>query len=137
MSAERTIKSVMTEFPYSVDASAPIDEAQVFMREHKIRHLPVTDEGILIGVVTDRDIKLLLGPDFKYPEPQELKVSDAYVERTYVVDVDTPLESVLSHMAEHRLGSALVTDAGKLAGLFTSTDACRAFADTLHAQAAT
>jgi len=123
----------MTDFPYSVDRHAPIDEAQAFMREHKIRHLPVTEEDMLIGVVTDRDIKLLLGPDFKYPEPQELKVSDAVVEQTYVVDIDTPLESVLSHMAEYRLGSALVTDAGKLAGVFTTTDACRAFAETLHA----
>ena len=134
MKATLTVKTAMTEFPYSVDIEAPIDDAQAFMREHKIRHLPVTEEGVLIGVVTDRDIKLLLGPDFKYPEPQELKVSDAVVEQTYVVDIDTPLESVLNYMAEHRLGSALVTDEGELAGVFTSTDACRAFADTLHAQ---
>jgi len=134
MNSVPTIRNAMTEFPYSVDIHAPIDEAQGFMREHRIRHLPVTEEGVLIGVVTDRDIKLLLGPDFEYPEPHELKVSDAVVEKTYVVDIDTPLESVLSHMAEHRLGSALVTDSGELAGVFTSTDACRAFADTLHAQ---
>ncbi len=129
-----TIKSAMTAFPHSVDINAPIDEAQEFMREHRIRHLPVTEEGTLIGVVTYRDIKLLLGPDFKYPEPQELTVSDAMVEQTYVVDLSAPLESVLSHMAEHRLGSALVTDKGKLAGVFTSSDACRAFAEFLHVQ---
>jgi CBS domain-containing protein len=129
-----TIKSVMTAFPHSVDINAPIDEAQEFMREHRIRHLPVTKEGTLIGVVTDRDIKLLLGPDFKYPEPQELTVSDAMVEQTYIVDLFTPLESVLSHMAEHRLGSTLVTRKGKLAGVFTSSDACRAFAEFLHVQ---
>ena len=129
-----TIKSAMTAFPYSVDVNAPIGEAQEFMREHRIRHLPVTKEGILAGVVTDRDIKLLLGPDFDYPEPRELTVSDAMVEQAYVVDLSTPLESVLSHMAEHRLGSALVTRKGKLAGVFTSSDACRAFAELLHVQ---
>lgn len=129
-----TIKSAMTAFPYSVDVNAPIGEAQEFMREHRIRHLPVTKEGILAGVVTDRDIKLLLGPDFDYPEPQELKVGDAMVEQAYVVDLSTPLESVLSHMAEHRLGSALVTRKDKLVGVFTSSDACRAFAEFLHVQ---
>lgn len=121
----------MTPFPYSVDIKAPIAEARAFMREHKIRHLPVTEEGILIGVVTDRDIKLLLGPDFDYPEPRELKVGDAMVEEAYVVDLATPLQAVVDHMAQHRLGSAIVTRHGKLAGVFTTTDACRAFADHL------
>jgi acetoin utilization protein AcuB len=123
----------MTAFPYSVDIKAPIDEAQAFMREHKIRHLPVTEDGVLIGVVTDRDIKLLLGPDFDYPEPKELRVADAMVEETYVVDLNTPLVEVVKYMAEHRVGSALVTRKGKLAGVFTSTDACRAFAEVLEA----
>lgn len=121
----------MTPFPHSVDIAAPIGEAQTFMREHKIRHLPVTEDGALIGVVSDRDIKLLLGPDFDYPDPGELKVRDAMVLETYVVDIDTPLAAVAAHMAEHRIGSALVTKQGKLAGVFTSTDACRVLAELL------
>jgi len=102
------------------------------MREHKIRHLPVMDKGVLKGVVSDRDIKLMLGPDFAYPNPRELKVGNVMIEDCYVVDLATPLRAVLRHMAEHRLGSALVTRRGKLAGVFTSTDACRAFADYLE-----
>jgi acetoin utilization protein AcuB len=129
-----TIKGAMTPFPYSVDIQAPIAEAQHFMREHKIRHLPVTEGGTLIGVVSDRDIKLILGPDFDYPDPREVKVSDAMVLETYVVDIDTRLDVVLQHMADHRIGSALVTRKGKLAGVFTSIDACREFADLLRAQ---
>ena len=128
------IKSAMTPFPYSVDIRASIPEAQEFMREHKIRHLPVTEEGALIGVVSDRDIKLLLGPDFDYPDPGELKVGDAMVEETYVVDLETPLQTVVEHMAEQRQGSALVTRHGKLAGVFTSTDACRVLAEFLASQ---
>ena len=131
MKRKPTLAASMTPFPHSVDINAPIDEAQQFMREHRIRHLPVTDEGVLIGVVTDRDIKLLLGPDFAYPEPQSLKVSDAMAEDAYVVDLKTPLAVVLENMASRRLGSALVTRKGKLAGVFTSTDACRAFASYL------
>jgi acetoin utilization protein AcuB len=136
MSAMPTLRSEMTEFPYSVEISAPLMEAQDFMRAHKIRHLPVTDDGVLIGIVTDRDIKLLFGPDFQYPDPDELKVSDAVVEQSYVADVDTPLESVLEHMAEHHIGSSLATENGELQGIFTSTDACRAFAVYLSARQA-
>ena len=126
------LKNVMTPFPHAVDADAPIDDAVQFMRQHKIRHLPVTTKGALKSVVTDRDIKLVLGPDFAYPDGRELKVRDAMVEDCYIVDLATPLRAVMRHMAEHRLGSAIVTRRGKLAGVFTSTDACRAFADYLE-----
>jgi CBS domain-containing protein len=132
MKAAPQLKNVMTPFPYSVDVEAPVSEAVEFMREHKIRHLPVTEKGQLKGVVSDRDIKLMLGPDFAYPNPRALKVRDVMVEDCYVVDLATPLHRVLRHMAEERLGSALVTRRGKLAGVFTTTDACRAFADHLE-----
>ena len=125
------LKNVMTPFPYSVDAEAPIDAAVEFMRRHNIRHLPVTTKGALASLVSDRDIKLVLGPDFAYPSGRELKVRDAMVKDCYVVDIATPLRTVLRHMAEHRIGSAVVTRNGKLAGVFTSNDAARAFADYL------
>jgi CBS domain-containing protein len=126
------LKDVMTPFPYSVDAETPLNEAVEFMREHKIRHLPVTDKNSLKSVITDRDIKLVLGPDFAYPDGREIKVRDAMVEDCYCVDLATPLAAVVRHMADHRLGSAIVTRRGKLAGVFTVTDACRAFADYLE-----
>jgi CBS domain-containing protein len=126
-----TIKSAMTPFPYSVDIKSSIATAQESMLEHAIRHLPVTEEGVLIGILTDRDIRRTLGPDFDYPPAAELTVGDAMVEEAYVVDLNTPLALVLHHMAEHHFGSALVTRKGKLAGVFTSTDACRVFAEHL------
>jgi CBS domain-containing protein len=125
------LKNAMTPFPYSVDAEAPIDEAVDFMRAHKIRHLPVTTKGALTSVVSDRDIKLVLGPDFAYPNSRDLKVRDAMVKDCYIVDLATPLTVVLRHMATERIGSAVVTRRGKLAGVFTANDACRAFADYL------
>jgi CBS domain-containing protein len=107
------------------------------MRRHNIRHLPVTTKGALTSLVSDRDIKLVLGPDFAYPSDRELKVRDAMVKDCYVVDLATPLAAVLRHMAIHRIGSALVTRRGKLAGVFTTNDACRAFADYLEDVATT
>lgn len=128
------IKTVMTPFPYSVDESATVDVALEFMREHQIRHLPVTDSGGLTGMISDRDIKLMLGPDFAYPKGSELRVGDAMVRDAYIVDLGTRLDEVLQHMAEEQLGSAIVTRKGKLAGVFTVTDACQAFAEHLREQ---
>lgn len=126
------LKNAMTPFPYSVDAEAPLDAAVEFMRRHKIRHLPVTAKGALTSIVSDRDIKLVLGPDFASPSSRELKVRDAMVKDCYIVDLATPLAAVLRHMAMQRIGSAVVTRRGKLAGVFTASDACRTFADYLE-----
>ena len=54
-------------------------------------------------------------------------VADAYL----VSDL-TPLDEVLDHMAAQHIGSALVTKHGRLAGIFTSTDACRVYCDHLR-----
>jgi len=80
----------MTPFPYSGDAEAPIDAAVEFMRSHKIRHLPVTTKRALTSIVSARDIKLVLGPDFASPSSRELKVRDAMVKDCYIVDLATP-----------------------------------------------
>lgn len=124
----------MTPFPYSVDINAPIEEAREFMRRHRIRHLPVTDQQQLAGVLTDRDIKLYLGPDFDYPNQQDVTVKDVYLENPVIVDLNERLDRVLIIMAEKHIGSVLVTRNGKLAGVFTSTDACQSFAEYLRDQ---
>lgn len=129
-----TVKAVMTAFPYSVEAGATLARAQAFMREHRIRHLPVTRDGDLVGMISDRDIKLVLGPDFAYPEAERTTVGEAMVQDAYIVDLDTRLDAVLHHMAEEQLGSAVVTRKGKLVGIFTVTDACRHFAEFLRDQ---
>jgi acetoin utilization protein AcuB len=126
------ILAYMTPFPYSVEVDAPLAEAHAFLRERHIRHLPVTEHGELVGVLTDRDIKLALGPDLGSPPERELAVRDVYQPDTYVVDAGASLEQVAATMAERHLGSALVTRAEKLVGIFTTTDACRALARVLH-----
>lgn len=128
------IKTLMTPFPFSVDEDATVAQAREFMREHRIHHLPVTQGGKLAGLVSDRDIKLVLGPDFAYPGEQETRVRDVMVRDAYVVDLETRVDEVLQHMGAHQLGSAIVTREGRLAGMFTTTDACRHFAEFLREQ---
>lgn len=124
----------MTPFPFSIDIEAPLAEAHAFLRTRQIRHLPVTRDGALAGVLTDRDIKLALGPDLGFPPERELRVADVYQPECYVVDAGDRLEDVATTMAERHVGSALVTRAGKLVGIFTTTDACRALARLLREQ---
>lgn len=131
-SSRPTVGDHMTPCPDTVAIDAPLVEARRFMQRQRIRHLPVVDGERLAGLLTDRDIKLVLGPDFDYPPPAELKVRDAYAENAYVVDEAAPLEEVAAHMAEHHIGSALVKRRGDLCGIFTATDALRVLAEVLR-----
>jgi acetoin utilization protein AcuB len=126
------ILAFMTPFPYSIDVLAPLAEAHAFLRERHIRHLPVTRDGQLAGILTDRDIKLALGPDMGSPPEYELRVEDVYQPECFVVDAAERLDVAAATMAERRVGSALVTRNGKLVGIFTTTDACRALARLLR-----
>jgi acetoin utilization protein AcuB len=128
------LKNLMTPFPYSVARHAPIGEARMLMLKHHIRHLPVTDGSQLVGVITDRDIKLFLGPELGNPDPVSSTVEDAYLADCYVVDIHTQVLPVLKHMAEKHVGSAIVTSKGRIAGIFTFVDVCRAFAEHLQTQ---
>lgn len=126
-----TVGDHMTARPDTVDIDAPLIEARRFMQRQRIRHLPVVDGERLAGLLTDRDIKLMLGPDFDYPPPGDLKVRDAYTDEPYVVDYGSALENVAAEMSKRRIGSALVTRSGELAGIFTVTDALRVLAELL------
>jgi acetoin utilization protein AcuB len=123
----------MTPFPYSVPLDAPIGAARRLMLDKHVHHLPVTDGNRLAGIITDRDIKLLLGPELGSPDPKELTVEDAYVSDSFIVDLDMPLVDVLAEMIERHLGAALVTTHGRLAGIFTVMDAARVlYRNSLH-----
>lgn len=132
MRSEPLVKSVMSPFPYSIALNAPLLEARKLMLEHRVRHLPVTKDHELKGIITDRDIKLLLGPEMDYPNPRELTVEDAFVANPYVVDINQPLSDVVLDMAERHIGAAIVTGHGRLAGIFTVSDACRVLGEWLR-----
>ena len=128
------IKSVMTAFPYSVDIDAPIAEASEFFQKHDIHHLPVTENDELVGVLTARGISFYLETAKNKKKKKDVIVRDAYVNNAYVVDLNERLDKVLQTMAERHIGSALVTRRGKLAGVFTVSDACSNFAKYLREQ---
>ena len=131
---EPLLKTAMTPFPYSVAPSATLPEAVALMQEHRVRHLPVTQDHQLVGLISDRDIKARLAESSDADARSALRVSDVCIDECYHVDLDQPLHSVLRTMADRHIGSAVVTAHGRLAGMFTLNDACRAFADHLDAQ---
>lgn len=120
-----TLASAMTPFPLAVEVTAPVSDADQLMRKHDIHHLPVTDGRNIVGTLSAFDIASRAQRD--------TAVADCYVPEPYLVEIDVPLEAVLTEMAVHRLEAAIVMRHGRLAGIFTQHDVCRTFAAHLHA----
>ena len=123
------IKAAMHPFPHTIGLQQTLAAAKEIMHEHDIRHLPVQKGGQLEGILSERDIDFALRMDHK--EPQELKVAHAYMPEPYTVELETPLSDVAAKMAQEHIGCALVTENGKLVGIFTTVDACRVLAEVL------
>jgi acetoin utilization protein AcuB len=128
-----TLASAMTPFPYSIALDAPLDEADRLMKEHGIHHLPVTENHDVVGIITQRDMAAAFARrKARGRSTNKMSVSDLYVPEVYLVDLNEPIQNVLRVMAERHIGSAVVTRQGRLAGVFTSVDACRCFADFIE-----
>jgi len=122
----------MTPFPHWIDAGEPLLAARDMMQEHHVRHLPVKDDGKLVSVITDRDVKFATDPALGLPPRHSLTVRDACVYTAYIVHLDTPLSDALLEMASRRIGSVLVTRHDQLCGILTSTDVCRIYGEELR-----
>lgn len=126
------MKSVMTPFPYSVEVNDSLSSAREILSDHDIRHLPVMENHKLVGIISDHQITRRLGPDYGCPSEDNLRVKDVYMEAAYTVELTEPLDNVLFHMARYHIGAVIVMKQGRLAGLYTATDACKHFGEFLR-----
>lgn len=124
-----TIQKYMSMTPHTVGKDQPIVSAANIMSEHRIRHLPVLDGGVLVGVVTERDIAMISG--LAGVDPEKVRVEEAMSINPFTVEPDARLDQVATEMAERKLGSAVVVQNHKVVGIFTSVDALTALADLL------
>ena len=129
-----TIQKYMTAAPHSIGSDQTIATASQMMSSLQVRHLPVLRGGRLLGMITDRDVKLIEG--FRDVDPTQLAVEEAMTEQPYTVEPDAPLDQVVSTMAEKKLGSAVILQNQKVVGIFTTVDACQALSELLQTRLA-
>jgi acetoin utilization protein AcuB len=129
------VRDLMTKDVISVPPWMPMLDARALMTKERIRHLPVTSpEGELLGIITDRDIRLNLPSQATSLSVWEinhllakLTVDGVMTQAVLTVGPDRPARDAAQLMLDHQIGALPVEEGRRLVGIVTETDLLRAF----------
>jgi CBS domain-containing protein len=116
----RSVRDTMTGNPHSIDASASVVEAAQLMREGHIGSLPITHDGQLVGMITDRDITTRVVADAV--DHMKAPVGDVSSRDLITVEPDRDLDEALQLMAVHQVRRLPVVENGRLVGIVAQAD---------------
>jgi CBS domain-containing protein len=134
-------RDLMTPNPVTVDLNASTGDAWDIMRENEIRHVPVVDGGVLVGMLSDRDLApvdvgRILAFDGATAARAELArpVIDRMSIDVVSVHPETDVSDVIDLLLEARIGAVPVVrpDRREIVGIVSYVDILRALAKTLE-----
>ncbi len=110
----------------TVPPSATVADALDTLDANAIRHLPVVDGGKVVGILSDRDLRMA-----GTGRPGEAAVADVMTPDPLTVTSGTVVELAGRLMVEHSVGCLPVVDDGQLVGIVTESDLLRSFVELL------
>jgi acetoin utilization protein AcuB len=114
------VADLMTTDPVIVGPSATLQAAQEAMQVGRFRQLPVVDNGRLLGILTDRDLRQYLG------QLNHVRVDAVMSTHPFSVQPSTPVEQAAHMLVTNKVGSLPVLDDGKLVGIIAASDLLQA-----------
>ena len=113
------VRALMTGAPITVPPDTAVLDARHLMTNQRIRHLLVTLAGELLGIVTDRDIRLSMPSQATSLSVWELNylltklmVSEVMTRSVITVGPDRDARDAAQIMLEHKIGALPVVDTG-------------------------
>ena len=126
---DQLVQDCMTPDPITITSDTPVPEAHDLMTKNAIRHLPVVDDGKLVGIVTLGDLRRAEPSDASPLDDFEL---DYLLERTPVqrymtpdpitIAPMTPITRAAQIMLMGKIGGLPVVESDKLVGIITDSD---------------
>ena len=133
------VSDFMTRDPIVVAHTTSVRDARRILDDNNIRHLPVMQENRIVGIVSDRDLRLA-GPTPWLPhsayaeEAEHHTVADLMCTDIVSQRPSISVAEAAKVMYTHRIGSVLLVEEERLQGIITSSDILRAFVDLFGAQ---
>ena len=128
------VKDWMNPQPLTVKPETTLAEAKAMMARYWIRHLLVLEDGALVGIFSDRDLRTASLPaGLEFPaaarevQLERAAVGDAMTRNPQTIRPDVTLLEVARLILEHRFSALPVVDGDRLVGIITETDIVRAF----------
>jgi len=129
------IKELMTKKVYTVGPDDLLDKVFLLFNFESIRHVPVVDKGKLVGIISDRDMKKILGPKKKIVESEKgtqytvhaRKVRTLMSRSVTTISPEEKTSDAAAIMAKRKIGCLPVVVKGRLVGILTATDILKAY----------
>src|SRR5919198_5179647 len=117
---ERSFRNRMPADPRSISPGDPIVEAARLMRDENVGSLPVSEEGKLVGMLTDRDIAVRVVAEGKSLE--STTVGEVFSRNPVAARPDQDLDEALQLMAQHQVRRLPVVEDDRLVGILAQAD---------------
>jgi CBS domain-containing protein len=121
-----SIEAIMSTNLITVAPSATLAEARTLMHDHRIHHIPVLDNGKMVGLVTLTNVLAATDSYLRDPKNRihanEILIKDAMVTDVATVDVHASLRSAALFIEKHKIGCLPVINGEELVGIITDTD---------------
>lgn len=129
----------MTANPTTITSTMTVVDALQLMRSNKFRRLPVVDNGKLVGIVTDRDLREVSASPATSLSVFELnyllakmQVKDIMTKKIVTISPDATVEEAALLMYNNKIGGLVVVDPTQaVVGILTETDIFKAFVDAM------
>jgi len=124
----------MTKDVISITKDRSIQECVNLMKKHSIRHLPVVEDGKLVGLVTEGDLRQI----FLASLIEDLTIKDVMISDPITVSPDTEIEDAAKVIFYNKIGGLPVVDEeDRLLGIITVADILAAFIEIMGVLKAT
>lgn len=101
----------------TVSPDATVGEARRLLRQPRIRHLPVLDRGLLVGIVAGRDLQSAPG--------EATRIAAVMTRTVFFLSPETPVRSAARIFRERRFGAMPVLRGRELVGIVSVVDVAR------------
>jgi acetoin utilization protein AcuB len=132
------VRDIMQTTLVTITPATTLPEAIRLAKHRGIRHLPVLEDGRLVGIVSDRDLKRAMASPATSLETRELlyllerlQVEEIMTRAVITVGPDASIGSAARLMVQEKIGALPVTEGERLVGLITETDVLRLVVDRL------
>ncbi len=129
------VRELMTTDVTTVGRNDELTIADDVMKMKRIRHLPVVEEGRLVGILTQKDLfHAALSTAMNFGEKAQKEflksvvVKEVMTDEVLTIDPGVGVKEAARLMIEHKIGCLPVVESGKLVGLITETDLLRVVA---------